>query len=216
MPTLRLLSVSTRSLHFERGGLARMITGAQPHLVCVHGAPGGLRWRNAAGALARACGLVVVSGGRLGGGNLILSALSVDQRATRDLRFGQSRAWSAPGATVAALRFHGCDFVLGAARLVGNAAERLDQVAELQAAVTGLVPRDVPAIVSAEGADRPGTSSWQRLTENRTAVAGGVFVDGRIDIGEAAELDRTATPFPPVRLDLSLTGYVAGPASEGP
>jgi hypothetical protein len=145
-----------------------------------------------------------VSGGRLAGSNLILSTLSVDSRHTGDLRFNGKRSWVAPGATLAALRFGGRDFLAVAGRLVGNAAERLGQSSELSEAVESHVPGDPPAVLSVEGADRPGTSSWEALTENRVAVGGGVFVDGRIDIEAAEELDGDVYPFPPVRLELRL------------
>jgi hypothetical protein len=205
--SLRLLSVNTRTIEVDRAGLGRLVAAQRPHLVCVHGSPTGPRWRSASSALARACGLVVVSGGRLGGGNLIMSTLAVDSRQTRDLRFGGRRAWLAPGATLAALRFDGADFLMVAGRLVGNAAERLEQTGELQAAVAGLVPGDPPVVLSVDGADRPGTSSWEALTGNRVAVGGGVFVDGRIDIDSAEELERGGVRlFPPVLLELTLPG----------
>lgn len=206
MSSLRLLSLNTRTIDVDRDGIAELVRAQQPHLVCIHGSPSGPRWRSRSSALARACGLVVVGGGRLAGGNLILSTLSVDSRLTRDLRFGGRRAWLAPGATLAALRFEGIDFLAVAGRLVGNAAERLGQSGELQDAVASLVPGDPPVVLSVDGADRPGTSSWEALTGNRVAVAGGVFVDGRIDIDAAEELDRGARLFPPVRLELTLPG----------
>lgn len=206
MPSLRLLSVNTRTIDLDRDGLAKLVTAHQPQVVCVHGSPAGPRWRSACAALARGCGLVVVSGGRLAGGNLIMSTLAVDSRFTRDLRFGGKRGWLAPGATIAALRVARADFVVAVGRLVGNAAERLGQSGELQGAVGVLVPGNPPAVLSVDGADRPGTSSWEALTGNRVAVAGGIFVDGRIDIDVAEELDRDARLFPPVRLELSLPG----------
>ena len=204
MPSLRLLAVNTRSARLDRDGLAKLVKAQQPHLVSIHGSPAGPRWRTTSAALARRCGLVVVSGGRLAGGNLMLSTLSVDSRFTRDLRFGGRRSWLGPGATLAALRFGGADFLAVSARLVGNAAERLEQCGELSDAVETLLPGEAPAVLSVEGADRPGTSSWEAITENRVAVGGGVFVDGRIDIDAAEELDRTVYPFPPVRLELTL------------
>jgi hypothetical protein len=204
VPSLRLVSVSTRTIRADRDALGQLVGAQKPQLVCVHGSPAGPRWRSASSALARACGLFVVGGGRLGGGNLVMSTLAVDSRLTRDLRFGGRRAWLAPGATFAALQFAGTDFLFVAARLVGNAAVRLDQTRELQEAVASLVPGDPPVVLSVDGADRPGTSSWEALTGSRVAVGGGIFVDARIDIEAAEELDRNAGLFPPVRVDLTL------------
>jgi hypothetical protein len=144
----------------------------------------------------------VVTGGRTAGANLLLSTLGVDVVAVRDLRFDHG----AGGAAVAALRLRGVDFVVAATTLVGNAAQRVDAARELQAALPSVVPGDPPALISAEGADRPGTSAWQVLVDERIGVAERFFVDGRLAVGEASELDRGAA----VVLDVALDSIVAG------
>jgi hypothetical protein len=198
VPSLRLLTVNARTLPLDRAGLAALIEDAQPHVACVHGAPSLLRWRSISAALARQAGMVVVGGGRTGGGNLVLSTLGVDVTATRDLSFAGTRGPRPAGATFSALALLGHEFVFAGARLDGAAGRRRAQAGELQAALDELVLDDRPAIVCAEGADRPGTSSWDALAEGRTALADGIFVDERITVDEVEESNGR------VQVDLTL------------
>jgi hypothetical protein len=173
--------------------------------VCVHGAPHLVRWRQAVAALARESGLVVVGGGgRRAGATLLLSSLGVDVATVRDLRFEGGTGLHPPGAALSVLRLRGSEFVLAAATFVGNSAERQVQAHELQAAIGRLVPGDPPTVISAEGSDRVGTAAWQVLLENRTAVAGRVFVDGRIGVDEARPLQHAEPAAPSVVVELSL------------
>lgn len=197
---LRLLSVDARSSGRDRHGLSRTISAAGCDLVCVHGGPHLLRWRSISAALARRAGLVVVTGGRTAGANLLLSTLSVDVLAVRDVRFVAGSPLGLTGAAVAALRARGADFVLVSANLAGNAAQQLEQVRQLQDAVGTLVPGDPPVVLSVAGADPPGSPAWQSLVERGQAVADRLVVDGRIVAGQAIEHDRG------IRVDLSLEG----------
>lgn len=199
---MRLLSVDARRYGRDSAALARVIASAEPDVACVHGSPHRLRWRSISAALARRAGLVVVTGGRTAGANLLLSTLGVDVVAVRDVRFARG----AGGAAIAALRLRGSDFVLAAATLNGNAAQRVDAARELQGALTSVVPGEVAALISAEGADRPGTAAWQVLVDERVGIAGRIFVDGRLVVGEATELDRGSA----VVLDVALDATVAG------
>jgi hypothetical protein len=169
---VRLLSVDARRFGRDHAALARLIGGVQADVACVHGGPHLLRWRSKSAAIARRAGLVVVTGGRTAAANQVLSSLSVDVLAVRDVRIGA----------------RGAEFVVVAATLAGNAAQRTAQARELDGALRTFVPGDPPAIVSAEGADRPGTAAWQVLVEERVAVAARVFVDGRCTLGTATEL----------------------------
>lgn len=204
MPTLRLLSVNARTLPLDRSELAALIAKTRPDVACVHGSPSLLRWRSISAGLARRAGMVVVGGGRTGGGNLVMSTLGVDVLATRDLSFDGFSGVRPPGATLAVLRLRGSEFVFAGAWLLGSPTARLVQARQLQEAIAALVPGVPPTLISAEGSDRPDTAAWQALTENRVAVAGGVFVDGRIGIGDAQELDGAWSTCAPVRVDLSL------------
>jgi hypothetical protein len=205
VPTsLRLLSVDARGFGRDRAALARLISGAGPDVVCVHGGPHLLRWRSISAAIARRAGLVVVNGGRTAGANLLLSGLGVDVDAMRDVRLSGATPLRSPGAALAALRLRGTGFVLVSATLVGNEAERGAQARELQAAIDRLVPGDLPAIISAEGAQRPGTAAWQSLAENRVGVAGRLFVDGRVTVAEAEQLPGGSGPTPAVTVRLTF------------
>ena len=205
MPTLRVLSVDARTTGSDRAGLARLISDHDPDAVCVHNAPHLGRWRQKVARLARESGRVVVAAeGRGSGGNLLLSTLGVDSVTTGQARFRSDSRLAPPGAALALLRADGREFVLVAATLIGNAAERLGQAAELQAAIERLVPGSPPAIVSAIGTDRPGTAAWQAVADGRVAVGGRFFVDERIDLGEAQQLGK-GQPVGPSAVVATLT-----------
>ena len=183
---LRLLSVDARSVGRDRGELARAIAADGPDVVCVHGGPHLLRWRSISAGLARRAGLVVVTGGRTAGANLLMSTLGVDVVAVRDVRFAGGSALALPGAALAALRLRGLDFVLASGTLAGSSAERLAQTRELVTAIDTLVPGDPPTIISVQGAD--GTARHV-LAANRVGVTGRLLVDRRIAVGDATERD---------------------------
>lgn len=188
MPTLRVLSVDARAVRRDRPALARLISGADPHLVCVHNGPHLGRWRQKAAALARRSGLVVVAaGGRASGANLLFSTLAVDSSLTHAVRF-DGGGTNPPGAALALMRSDGREFVLVGSTFAGNAAERLGQARQLQAAIDRFVPSDPPCVVSALGTDRPGTAAWQSLAERRLAVGGRYFVDERISVHDARDV----------------------------
>jgi endonuclease/exonuclease/phosphatase family metal-dependent hydrolase len=202
VPTMRLLSVNARAYRRDRTALARAIASAGADVVGVHGAADLVRWRQAVAALARESGLVVVTGGgRQSGAALLMSSLRVDVLAVRSVRFAGGSGLHPPGAALAALRLLGSDFVLAAATLAGNSADRLGQAGQLHAALAGLVPARPPAVVGVEGADRPGTAAWQALVENRVALVDRVFVDDRIGVGVVRPLD---APGGPTVVELSL------------
>jgi hypothetical protein len=188
VPTsLRLLSIDARTFGRDRAALAQAIAGAEPDLVCVHGGPHLLRWRSISASVGRRAGLVIVTGGRTAGANLVLSSLAVDVLAGLDVLLDGGSRLNPAGAALAAVRLRGAEFVLASATLVGNAAERLAQAGELQTAIDRLVPADLPAVISAEGSDRPGTAAWQALVENRVGVAGRIFVDAQLTVTDATQ-----------------------------
>ena len=187
MPELRLLTVDARRSGRDRSALLKAITEPGPDVVCVHGGPRGLRWRAQCARLAREAGLVVVTGGRHAGGNLLLSTLGVDVTVVQDVRLGDGPRWHPPGAALAALAADGVPFVLAGGTLVGNAADRLGQAHRLRRCLDALVPGGPPAVISAEGGDRPGTAVWEALADSRVGVTDRLFADARITVSEAAE-----------------------------
>lgn len=203
MPTLRLLSVDARRYGRDRAALARAIGAAEPQVVAVHGAPHLLRWRSICASIARRAGLVVVTGGRTAAANLLLSDLGVDVDGVRDVRFPSS-GLHRPGAALAALRLRESTFLLASATLIGNAAERVGQARDLQAELGSLLPGPRPVILCAEGADRPGTAAWQTLVAGRVAVAGRLFVDAALSVGEVRELTDPGPGLPSVLAELEL------------
>lgn len=190
---LRLLSIDARPFGHDRVPLAELIAGSGADVACVHGGPHLLRWRSISAAVGRRSGLVVVTGGRTAGANLLLSTLGVDVLATQDVLLTGGTRFTRPGAALAALRLRGSEFVLVSATLVGNSAQRLAQAGELQTAIDRLVPADLPVMISAEGSDRPGTAAWQALVDGRVGIAGRLFIDGRLAVSDAAQLPGKAS-----------------------
>jgi hypothetical protein len=188
VPTsLRLLSIDARPFGRDRAALAQAIAAAEADVACVHGGPHLLRWRSISASVGRRAGLVIVTGGRTGGANLVLSSLAVDVVAVQDVVLDGGSRLNPAGAALAALRLRGAEFVLASATLVGNSAHRLAQVEELQGAVDRLVPGDLPAVISVEGSDRPGTAAWQALVDSRVGVAERLFIDGRLSVSDATQ-----------------------------
>jgi hypothetical protein len=60
-------------------------------VVCLREAPRRWRWRQACARIARESGLLVVTGGRPAGGNLLLCAMRVRVVSSRDLNLPQRR-----------------------------------------------------------------------------------------------------------------------------
>jgi len=117
MATLRLLCYNVRSMRDDRAALARVIRSAEPDVVCIQEAPRLLRWRSTCAALARTSGLVVVSGGRPAGANLIMSTLGVDVVKTVDVTFSKDPGLHQRGTAIAVLRLRGSTFAVAGTHL---------------------------------------------------------------------------------------------------
>jgi endonuclease/exonuclease/phosphatase family metal-dependent hydrolase len=228
VPTLRLLSYNVRSMRDDRAALARVIARAEPDVVCVQEAPRFARWRSLCAQLARTSGLVVVSGGRAAGANLILSALGVDRVCSVDVRFSTDPRLHQRGTAIAVLRLSGATFAVAGTHLDVRAAPRLRHVGELHAAIAAHVPDRIPTVIAGDINDRPGSPGWQALTAQRQdafATAGvgsgftstatnphqridAIFVDRRIVVRSARVLDqpdvRAASDHRPVLAELEL------------
>jgi endonuclease/exonuclease/phosphatase family metal-dependent hydrolase len=209
VPTLRLLSYNIRSMRDDRAALARVIKAARPDVVCVQEAPRFLRWRSTCAALARTSGLVVVSGGRPAGANLILSSLGVDVVATADALLSKQPRLHQRGAAIAVLRLRGATFAVAGTHLDLVPEARLQHVGELHAAIAAHVPADVATVVAGDINDHPGSAPWQALAAQRPdafAQAGvgsaftstasaphqtidGIFVDPRITVASVRVID---------------------------
>jgi len=214
VPTLRLVTYNVRSMRDDRAALGRVIRSIEPHVVCVQESPRFLRWRSLCAELARISNLVVVSGGRYAGSNLILSALPVDVLSNEDVLFTKDPGLHQRGTAIAVLQYHGSGFAVAGTHLDLSAPARLRHVAELDAAIEQHVPADVPCVVAGDMNARPGSPVWQALNARRQdafACAGsggaftspakhprhqidGVFSDPRITVLSARVIDHPDVP----------------------
>lgn len=209
MPNLRLLTYNVRSMRDDRAALGRVIRSAEPDVVLVQESPRFARWRSLCAELARRSNLVVVSGGRYAGSNLILSTLAVDVVATTDILFTRDPGLHRRGTAIAVLSKQGSSFAVAGTHLDLVALPRLRHVHELDTAIARHVPVDVPVVVGGDMNDMPGSAVWQALTTQRRdafALAGtgspltssarhpvrtidGIFTDPRITVTAARVLD---------------------------
>ncbi|WP_375485415.1 hypothetical protein [uncultured Jatrophihabitans sp.] len=184
MPSLRLLTVNARTARLDHDALARRISATMPDVVCLHGAPSLLRWRSVSAALARRSGLVVIGGGRTGGGNLLLGNLGVDENAVAEVTFDGHRGPRPPGAALAGLARLGSPFVLVGARMSGDGPAQRRQLDQIEKRMVELDPAGPPAVICVDGAG-PGVAV--ALQDGRFSAVPGVFVDARITVGATRE-----------------------------
>lgn len=218
------MSYNVRSMRDDLDALGRVIRSAEPDVLLVQESPRFVRWRSKCAELARRGNLVVVSGGRPAGSNLILSSLGVDVELTADILFTRDRALHQRGTAIAVLSKSGARFAVAGIHLDLVEAPRLRHVGELDAALAEHVPAEVPVIVAGDANDRPGSATWSALGGGRQDVfadhAGtidGVFVDPRLTVLGAHALDgadvAVASDHRPLLVEVELT---AGAASPGP
>jgi endonuclease/exonuclease/phosphatase family metal-dependent hydrolase len=225
---LRLLTYNVRSLRDDHHAVTRVIREAEPHVACIQEAPRFLRWRSTCAALARRSGLVVVSGGRTAGANLILSSLSVDVISACDLTFSRDTRRHLRGTSIAVLTLRSHRFAVAGIHLDLVAEPRLRHVGELHAAIDQRVPPDVPAVVAGDVNDDPDSPVWRALAERGvdawSVVGNGsgytysaqepakridaVFADRRLAVRSAQVLDgsdvRVASDHRPLLVELQL------------
>jgi endonuclease/exonuclease/phosphatase family metal-dependent hydrolase len=163
MPVLRVLTYNVRSLRDDEVAVARLIRAAGPHVVCVQEAPRFFRWRSKAAALARRSGLVVVTGGRPAAANLLLSNLSVEVHATRNVLLSPERGLHQRGVAMTVASLAGSRFALAGTHLDLKPEPRLRHVGELHAALDEFAGPEVPFIVAGDVNDDPGSPVWQAL-----------------------------------------------------
>jgi endonuclease/exonuclease/phosphatase family metal-dependent hydrolase len=226
VPTLRVMTYNVRSMRDDRAALARVIRAADPDVALIQESPRFFRWRTLCAQLARTANLVVVSGGRPAGSNLILSSLAVDVESTADVLFTRDPQLHQRGTAIAVLRKQGRRFAVAGTHLDLREAPRWRHAEELEHAIAAAVPPDVPVIVAGDINDVPSSRVWRRLAEARAdafAVAGsgdgltssprepqrridGIFVDRRMRVTAATTVDNSdvlvATDHRPVIADL--------------
>ena len=228
MPSLRLLTYNVRSMRDDRDALGRVIRSAEPDVVLVQESPRFARWRSLCAELARRSNLVVVSGGRPAGSNLIMSTLGLEVVDHAEVLFTRDPRLHRRGTAIATLTKGGTRFAVAGIHLDLVEGPRMRHAGELEAAITAHVADDVPVFVGGDVNDVPGSPVWQALTKNRQdafAVAGqgdgftssaqrparridAVFVDARITVTSARVLDgpevERATDHRPLVVELSV------------
>jgi endonuclease/exonuclease/phosphatase family metal-dependent hydrolase len=228
VPSLRVLTYNVRSMRDDRDALGRVIRSAEPDVVLVQESPRFLRWRSLCAELARRSNLVVVSGGRFAGSNLIMSSLGVDVVSTADVLFTRDPGLHRRGTAIAVLTKLGAKFAVAGTHLDLTEAPRRRHVDELEEAIATHVPDSVPTIVGGDINDAPGSPAWLALTTTRadafaaftgarplTAPAkqpqkaiDGLFIDPRFTVRAARVLDQPdvlrASDHRPVLVELEL------------
>lgn len=209
MPTVRLLTYNVRSMRDDRDALGRVIRSAEPDVVLVQESPRFLRWRSLCAELARRSNLVVVSGGRPAGSNLVLSTLGLGVESTADVLFTRDPTLHQRGTAIAVLSKQGARFAVAGIHLDLVEEPRLRHIRELDAAIAEHVAPDVPVVVAGDANDGPGSATWDALVATRHdafVVAGatgpsassatdardtidGVFVDPRLRVISARVLE---------------------------
>jgi endonuclease/exonuclease/phosphatase family metal-dependent hydrolase len=161
--TLRLLSYNVRSMRDDVDALARVMREIAPDVAIIQEAPRFLRWRSKCAGLARRAGMVVVTGGRPSGANLVLSSLAVEVAATHDIAFTADRHLHHRGAAVAVLKLGGATFAVAGTHLDLIEAPRLRHLDELAAFAETKLPKEAPLIVGGDLNAVPSSATWQRM-----------------------------------------------------
>ncbi|HEX8092363.1 endonuclease/exonuclease/phosphatase family protein [Jatrophihabitans sp.] len=239
MTTLRLLSYNVRSMRDDVDALARVMREIAPDVAIIQEAPRFLRWRSRCAALARRAGMVVVTGGRPSGANLVLSSLAVEVAATHELAFTADRHLHHRGAAVAVLKLKGAPFAVAGTHLDLIEAPRLRHLDELAAFAASTLPEDAPLIVGGDLNAVPSSATWQRMRQFGTdafAAAGigdgltysaiapvrridGVFADPRLQPTKAEAIDsadvRIASDHRPLVVEFLLPDAGGGADAQG-
>jgi len=158
---LRLLTYNVRSLRDDDAAVGRVIRAANPHVACIQEAPRFFRWRSKCAGLARRAGMVLVTGGRDAGANLVLSTLGVDVVSTRDVLLSRNRgsppAWGRDGSAPAGRRR------VRRGRHASGRRVQVHQIGELHRALDAFAPPGRPAIVAGDINASPTMPGWQEL-----------------------------------------------------
>ncbi|MBC2878785.1 MULTISPECIES: endonuclease/exonuclease/phosphatase family protein [Streptomyces] len=150
---VRVLSYNIRSMRDDVGALARVIRACAPDVVCVQEAPRFFRWRKAAARLARASGLVYVTGGATASGPMILSTLRPHVEHAEDVLLPRTPGLHQRGLATAVLRFGRARLGVVSCHLSIRDEERYAQGRLLLERVAALgVPH---AVVAGDLNDRP-------------------------------------------------------------
>jgi endonuclease/exonuclease/phosphatase family metal-dependent hydrolase len=191
---IRLLTYNVHGLRSGISSVAAVIRAAAPDVVVLQEGPRAIRWRTRCAELARQAGLVYVAGGRPSRGNVILSSVRAEARATTAGRFTRTPRQQVRGAAAALLDIAGIR--LGVIGLHAGlwATERRRHAAEIARLADGLRSAGAAGVVMAGD-----------FNEGPTA---GSFADLRSAYRDAwtvaPEGGEMTWPDPPARIDWVL------------
>ncbi|REK86801.1 endonuclease [Streptomyces inhibens] len=191
---VRVLSYNIRSMRDDRAALARVIQACAPDLVLIQEAPRFFRWRKAAERLARAAGLVYVTGGGTTAGPMILSTLRAHVERTEDVLLPRTPGLHQRGFATAVVRLGRARLGVLSCHLSLADQERYEQAGLLLERLAAL---EAPhAVVGGDLNDRPEGRSFRRVA--------GALTDGWAAKPWGGEF--TSTPLEPrQRIDAVFT-----------
>ncbi|MEU1848914.1 endonuclease/exonuclease/phosphatase family protein [Streptomyces sp. NPDC019990] len=173
--TLRVLSYNIRSMRDDTDALARVIRGCAPDLVLVQEAPRFFRWRKKLARLARACDLVVLTGGATAAGPAILCSLRASVEHTEDVLLPLTPGLHRRGFATAVVRFAGTRLGVLSCHLSLQKDERYEQGGMLLDRLAGMGVQH--AVAGGDLNERPDGPTFRRLagrlTDCRTAAPWG-------------------------------------------
>ncbi len=174
--SLRLLSYNVRSLRDDKAAVAGIIRACAPDVVCIQEAPRFLRWRSKCAALARESGLVVITGGRPAGAMLLLAAVRVRVRETRDVLLSKSPGLHQRGLAIAVVEVGGTPYTVASMHLGLDAAERRRHADEVLDRLAGYT---APLVLAGDVNEEPGAPAWSMLTRRLQDCGGGLTSPAR-------------------------------------
>ncbi|WP_049570155.1 endonuclease/exonuclease/phosphatase family protein [Streptomyces sp. SBT349] len=191
---IRLLSYNVRSLRDDKAALARVIRACAPDVLCVQEAPRFAGWRARAARLARATGLMYVTGGATACGPMILAAALAAVVTTADVTLPLTPGLHRRGLATAVLRFAGgprlavvsCHLSLSERERHRQGPLVLDRLEALMGtgAHAGVVAGDInesPGGRTFRLLGRRLTDGWARAPEGEEFTGPAVAPDRRID-----------------------------------
>lgn len=166
--TVRVLSYNVRSLRDDRAALARVVRACDADLFCVQESPRFWFPRGQAAWLARAAGMVVLSGGRDASGPLLLGRLRARVLSVHDTWLPKRPGLHQRGFATAVLQVGAAaPFSLTSCHLSLDADERRAQAELLLAHLAGL-PAARRHVVGGDFNETPEGPAWRALTARLT------------------------------------------------
>lgn len=158
VPKVRLLTYNVRGLHDDPDAVATVVRRCQPDVLVVQEGPRRFRWRPRCAALARACGLFYVAGGRTAGGNVLFATARVRVHAILERRMPVPLGAPMRGIVAATLSVEGTRFRVVGVHLSLGASERALEVTQVLAAAQ--LESGLPLLVAGDLNEGPTGPSW--------------------------------------------------------